>query len=111
LPAVVAPLLASRRSVDLPRQVVHADLGGNVLFHPALAPGVIDISPFWRPAAYADAIVVADAVAWHGAGDDLVEHLLTQQGDQLLLRAVLFRVATDPAEVVPYGKLISLLSA
>jgi hypothetical protein len=92
-------------------QLIHGDLGGNVLFHHALPPAVIDVSPYWRPAAYAAAIVVADAVAWGGAEDDLVERLLRQQGDQLLLRAVLFRVATDPREAEAYRPVISLLDA
>ena len=91
--------------------MIHADLGGNVLFHDTLAPAVIDVSPYWRPAAYADAIVVADAVAWSGAGDELVERLLRAQGDQLLLRAVLFRVATDPGEVEAYERVITLITA
>jgi uncharacterized protein (TIGR02569 family) len=111
LPAAVRPLLARRRPVDLSSQLIHGDLGGNVLFHDSLPPAVIDVSPYWRPAGYAAAIVVADAVAWGGAGDDLVERLLREQGDQLLLRAVLFRVATDPNEADAYQRVISLLDA
>lgn len=111
LPAAVGPLVARRCPVDLPRQVIHGDLGGNVLFHDELPPAVIDVSPFWRPVEYADAIVVADALAWGDADDSLAERLLQRQGDQLLLRAVLFRVAVDPTEIGPYGRVISLLSA
>ena len=97
--------------MDLPRQLVHGDLGGNVLFHDALPPAVIDVSPYWRPAGYAGAIVVADAVAWGGAGDEIVEGLLRHQGEQLLLRAVLFRVAVDHREVEAYQRVIALLEA
>jgi hypothetical protein len=111
LPDAALPLLAWRRPVDLPSQLIHGDLGGNVLFHDALPPAVIDVSPYWRPVGYATAIVVADAVAWGGAGGDLVERLLRQQGDQLLLRAVLFRVATDPREAEAYQPVVSLLDA
>jgi uncharacterized protein (TIGR02569 family) len=111
LPDEAEPLLSRRRPVDLPSQMTHGDLGGNVLFHDTLPPAVIDVSPYWRPAGYADAIVVADAVAWGGAGDELVEQLLRAQGDQLLLRAVLFRVATDPREVAAHRRLISLLTS
>ena len=39
-------------------QLVHGDLSGNVLFAEGLPPAVIDLSPYWRPAEYADAIVV-----------------------------------------------------
>ncbi len=111
LPPAVEHLVARRRPVDLPRQVIHGDLGGNVLFHDQLPPGVIDVSPFWRPVEYADAIVVADALAWGGADESLAEGLLQRQGDQLLLRAVLFRVAVDATEVGPYGRVISLLGS
>ena len=111
LPEPLQPLLARLRPVDLPNQFIHGDLGGNVLFHDSLPPAVIDVSPFWRPATYADAIVVADAVAWAGAGDDLVERLLKDQGDQLLLRAVLFRVVVDPRELEAYQRVIALLEA
>lgn len=109
LPELARRLLARRRPVELPRQLVHGDLGGNVLFHDALPPAVIDVSPYWRPAGYADAIIVADAVAWEGAGDDLVERLLRQQGEQLLLRAVIFRVAVDHREVEAYQPVVALL--
>jgi len=111
LPTAVGPLVARLRPVDLPRQVIHGDLGGNVLFHDQLSPAVIDVSPFWRPVEYADAIVVADALAWGDADESLAEALLQRQGDQLLSRAVLFRVAVDPTEVGAYGRVISLLSA
>ncbi len=111
LPDAIRPLLDRRRPVDLPCQLVHGDLGGNVLFHDALPPAVIDVSPFWRPPGYADAIVVADAVAWQCAGDELVEQLLRRQGEQLLLRAVLFRVAVDPREAAAYRPVIALLEA
>jgi len=111
LPAEVATLAARRRPVDLPPQLVHGDLGGNVLFHPSLPPAVIDVSPFWRPPGYADAIVVADAVAWHGAGDDLVERHLRAHGGQLLLRAVLFRITAEPNDLGAYRPLVDLLTA
>lgn len=110
LPASVGPLLALRRPVDLPCQLVHGDLAGNVLFSPTLPPAVIDVSPYWRPAGFADAIVVADSVAWWGAGPDLVERLLARQGEQLLLRAVLFRVATDPELAPAYAGLVPLIT-
>ena len=110
LPALVEPLLARQRPVDLPCQLVHGDLGGNVLFADSQPPAVIDVSPYWRPAGYADAIVVADAVAWAGADHNLVERLLSQQGEQLLLRAVLFRVATDPEYAPAYASLVPLIS-
>jgi uncharacterized protein (TIGR02569 family) len=78
-------------------QVVHGDLTGNVLFHPTLAPAVIDISPYWRPLAYAEGVVVADALCWHGANAGL----LVQAGVSVpaVARALLFRMATTNERV------------
>jgi len=111
LPEVARPLLDRRQPVDLACQLIHGDLGGNVLFHDSLPPAVIDVSPYWRPPDYADAIVVADAVAWHGAGDELVDWLLRRQGEQLLLRAVLFRIAVDHREAAAFRRVIARLDA
>jgi uncharacterized protein (TIGR02569 family) len=52
-------------------QLVHGDLTQNVLFAAGLPPAIIDISPYWRPPAYADGIVVADALCWHDAPSSL----------------------------------------
>ncbi|MDQ3641516.1 MAG: hypothetical protein M3450_08655 [Actinomycetota bacterium] len=77
---------------DLPRQLVHGDLGGNIVFHPELAPAVIDVSPYWRPKRYADAIIVADAIAWAGADLRALEPLRDPVGVQMIHRAILFRL-------------------
>lgn len=50
---------------------MHRDLTGNVLFSRSLPPAVIDISPYWRPPAYAEGVVVADALCWHEADGSL----------------------------------------
>jgi hypothetical protein len=63
----VAYLLAARTAVSAPSQLIHGDVSGNVLFADGLPPAVIDLSPYWRPSAYASAIVAVDAVLWHGA--------------------------------------------
>jgi len=91
--------------------VIHADLANNVVFHPDLRPGVIDVSPFFRPAAYADAIVVADAIAWSGGPEELAERFLRRHGPQLLLRAILFRVAVDHDELVNYQRVVDLITS
>ena len=77
---------------DLPCQLIHGDLGGNIVFHPELPPAVIDVSPYWRPKRYADAIIVADAIAWDGADLQALEPLRDPIGVQMLYRAVLFRL-------------------
>lgn len=87
-------LAGLRRPVTLTSQVIHGDLEGNVLFAPHLPPAVIDLSPYWRPPAYATAIVLVDALDWGGATERVL--LLSPdipEMDQLLLRAEMFRLA------------------
>lgn len=77
-------------------QPIHADIGGNILFADGLPPAVIDLSMFLRPAPYANAVLVADAVAWSGAPLALAVGFVARNddGDQLLARAIAFRLAT-----------------
>jgi uncharacterized protein (TIGR02569 family) len=82
----LGPILASS-------QLVHGDLTGNVLFADDLPPAIIDLSPFWRPTAFASAIVIADALVWEGADPSVltqVPHVDTF--GQYLARALIFRV-------------------
>lgn len=73
-------------------QVVHGDLTGNVLFDAELPPAVIDFSPYWRPAAYAIGVIVADAIVWEGADRGLLEGQTWRPSfGQCLIRALLFR--------------------
>jgi uncharacterized protein (TIGR02569 family) len=93
---LVERLLAARRPLALPSQLVHGDLTGNVLFADGLPPAVIDLAPYWRPPGFASAVVVADALVWEGAGPDVVDLLApTGHAAQLLVRALLFRLVTD----------------
>jgi len=64
----VARLAGHLRPVPGPGQLLHGDLSGNVLFHPHLPPAIIDLSPYWRPPAFASAVVAVDALVWEGAG-------------------------------------------
>jgi uncharacterized protein (TIGR02569 family) len=73
-------------------QIVHGDLTNNVLFASGLPPAVIDISPYWRPPAYAEGIVVADALCWHDAPASLWETVDVSVA--AVARALLFRMAT-----------------
>jgi len=104
--ALLDRLLAARRQLEpAPRsQLVHGDLGGNVLFDAEGVPAVIDFSPYWRPPGFASAIVVADAVCWCGADPEVlcaglshVDHFA-----QLLVRALVYRIVT--ALVVSRGQ-------
>ena len=89
-------LLAALRPVTGTAQLVHGDLIGNVLFHTDLPPLVIDLSPYWRPPAFAAAVVSADALVFEGARFDVVQPLLADPDfPQHLLRALIFRAVTD----------------
>ena len=67
-----------------------------MLFAEGLPPAIIDLSLFWRPPAYASAIVVADALVWEGAGEDLLGSMAhIDDWEQFLLRALIFRAVTD----------------
>ena len=76
-------------------QLVHADLTGNVLVDADHAPGIIDVSPYWRPTAYADGIVIADAICWHGAQHRLAHDAGVSMA--AVARGLLFRVLTTNA--------------
>ena len=89
-------LLQAVRPVSGAAQLVHGDLTGNVLFHPHLPPLVIDLSPYWRPPAFASAVVIADAMVFEGARPDVVQPMLVDLNfPQYLLRALIFRAVID----------------
>jgi uncharacterized protein (TIGR02569 family) len=96
-------------------QLVHGDLAGNVLFDEegALPPAVVDLSPYHRPAAFADAVVVADAVAWHGAPLSAADDFSTGSpfGCELLARAVVYRLVAAPEEAEAYRRVADAASA
>ena len=89
-------LLAALRPVRLPAQLIHGDLGGNVLFAPGQRPAVIDFSPYWRPAGLALAVAAVDALTWSGADPAILGDLADQpELDQLLARAHVGRLVTE----------------
>jgi uncharacterized protein (TIGR02569 family) len=89
-------LLAALRPVRLPAQLIHGDLGGNVLFAAGEPPAVIDFSPYWRPAGLALAIAAVDALTWSGADPAILDELAGEpELDQLLARAHVGRLVTE----------------
>ena len=87
-------LAALRTPTKSTRQLVHGDLYGTVLFAGAAAPGITDITPYWRPAAWAAGVVVVDALSWGDADDGLIERWEDfPEWPQMLLRALMFRLA------------------
>lgn len=93
---LLEPLARSRRPVDLPAQVVHGDLLGNVMFAEGLPPAVIDWPVYFRPASWALAVAVVDALAWHAAPASLLTRWADRaEWDQMLVRALMYRIATN----------------
>jgi uncharacterized protein (TIGR02569 family) len=109
-------LVAGRRPVTATSQLVHGDLTGNVLFAGSAPPAVIDITPYWRPALWATAVVVVDAIAWGGADLDLAAR---DEPDwpEILRRALLYRLGVSvghpnstPASMVGMLSAVELLT-
>jgi uncharacterized protein (TIGR02569 family) len=92
----IGQLAAQLQPVQGRDQLIHGDLSGNVLFCPGLAPGIIDLSPYWRPPLFATAVIAVDAMVWEGA-DHRVLGILRGHPDapQYLIRAAIFRVVMD----------------
>lgn len=110
-PEYMAQLASALRPVEATSQLIHGDLTGNVLFAEGLPPGIIDFSPYWRPAPFAAAIVVADALVWEGAGPSLLAEVAhIEQFGQYLLRALIYRMATDGPKLAtdPYQPAIEI---
>lgn len=83
-----------RRPTRSPNQLVHGDLYGTVLFAGAAAPGITDITPYWRPTSWAAGVAVVDALSWGGADDGLIDRWeALPEWPQMLLRALMFRLA------------------
>ena len=83
-------------SDSTPFQLVHGDIAGNMLFETdGRPPGIIDLTFYWRPAATAAAIVVADGLMWNNQGEELINMYGTDFNSiQILVRALLFRTVT-----------------
>ncbi|HEX5255859.1 MAG TPA: TIGR02569 family protein [Mycobacterium sp.] len=91
---VLHQLATLRKPTKSPSQLVHGDLYGTVLFVGTAAPGITDITPYWRPASWAAGVVVIDALSWGEADDGLIERWnALPEWPQMLLRALMFRLA------------------
>jgi hypothetical protein len=99
-PAVDHPVAAVLGALPVPRAVrrtvVHGDLAGNVLVHPASAPAVLDVSPYARPVVWSVAVLAVDVVGFEGVP---AAELATVDDDpafpELVARAAVFRMTTD----------------
>ena len=85
-------------------QLIHADMAGNVLFdsNSGEPPAIIDLTLYWRPARYAEAIIVADGLTWHGKGTELIQFYgVDELGKQMLVRALYWRCLTWAIDLDP----------
>jgi hypothetical protein len=96
LESVVSRLSAACTGLET-EQVVHGDLTMNILFKSGEAPAILDVSPYWRAPSYAEGIVLADAVCWHGADASLPDDLGVPIA--AVSRALLFRVLTSQERI------------
>ena len=91
---LINQLAGLRRPTKSPNQLVDGDLYGTVLFAGAAAPGITDITPYWRPASWAAGVVVVDALSWGEADEGLIDRWnVLPEWPQMLLRALMFRLA------------------
>ena len=92
---LIARLRRHLAPVSSPSQVIHGDILPNVLLADGLPPAVIDWPPYFRPAGWANAIAVTDAVTFRGASTSLFDEWATgDDWQQLLIRALLYRLGT-----------------
>ena len=102
---LLGQLAGLRKPTKSPSQLVHGDLYGTVLFAGAAAPGITDITPYWRPASWAAGVVVVDALSWGDADDGLVERWdALPEWPQMLLRALMFRLAVHALHPLSSGE-------
>lgn len=90
------PLARARMPLSAPDAVVHGDLAGNTLLHPALPPAVLDLSLYARPVEWSIAVLAVDLIAFAGAPIGLLRTISPDPAfPQHLVRALLFRMITD----------------
>lgn len=104
LPKEIEELIRLRTTLNLPEQLIHVDLAGNILFDEEGNPIIIDFTPGFYPKEYSEVLLLIDSIAWYQASMEAL-HLLNLEKDiqdQLILRALIFRLSvplflhTDP---------------
>lgn len=94
--SILAGLLRHLEPKNYPRQLVHGDLSGNILFHETLSPLVIDFSPTVAPVEYAEAILVCDCIAWQRSPLEEINLLPKSEFyKEMMLRAIVFRLSVE----------------
>lgn len=86
--SLIAPLLQRKHAVpDLQSQLIHGDLNEqNILVAPGMPPALIDMTPYWRPAEFALAVLAFWIGPYRGNADVLPQFAETPAFDQMLIR-------------------------
>jgi len=98
----ISRLRSVLRPLDVRDQLIHGDF--QILFVEDGPNVVIDFSPYWRPATFAIAVVVVDALVWGQADTSIVDHVgHLVDYDQYLARAELRRIVEIETLTSMYG--------
>jgi uncharacterized protein (TIGR02569 family) len=102
---VIQPLKQELKPINLPEQLIHGDMTGNILFSDFYSPAIIDMSPYWHISEYATAIIIVDSIVWDNAPDSLLDMMPNDfDSNQLLLRAAMWRIKTTEEFIKKYNK-------
>ncbi len=84
------------KPIKINNQLIHGDMTGNILFHKDLPPAIIDFSPYWHPAQYAQATIVIESIVWEGAPDSLLQEIENSKlMNQLIIRAAMWLIKSS----------------
>jgi uncharacterized protein (TIGR02569 family) len=95
IPGEIQRLMSLREEIEIPSQLVHVDLAGNILFDAKENAVIIDFTPGFYPKEYAEMLLLIDSIAWYKASIGSLD-LLNVQGKirrQLMLRSLIFRLS------------------
>lgn len=93
---IIEQIQSGYETLYLSNQLIHSDLAGNILFNETM-PVIIDFSPEFRPAIYAEVLTITDSIAWHNENPESLwqtKHPV-ETVIQLALRAVVFRLTVN----------------
>ncbi|MEM7444366.1 MAG: aminoglycoside phosphotransferase [Pseudomonadota bacterium] len=97
LSPVLSMIDATPAPSDSQDQLIHGDLSGNYVFADNRAPGIIDITPYWRPVGFAEAVIWVDTIWFSKIAEPA--HFAQQWMRAFVLRALARRIAEQPEQV------------
>jgi uncharacterized protein (TIGR02569 family) len=103
--ALIDQVLTHITPVDAPFQLVHGDMCGNFLVHPTLPPAIIDFSPAWAPAGFAEGIMLADAIVYENTAPKALRPFDEVPGiGPFVWRGILRRIIEQAEHITWYDK-------